>query len=141
MASVSGDQTQDRDSAIADIIQGNSFALVGHESGPYALMLAVRDSQLVLDIRTATGVPVMMHLLSLRPLRSVLRDYFLMCDAHADAVRSGRPDHIQTVDMGRRGVHDQGAERLAERLDGKIVADFATLRRLFTLLTALHRRG
>ncbi len=135
------DQEHERRTAIFDLLEDNEFGLVGHASGPYHLTIALHDSKLALDVRTEAGRPVMVHLLSLQPFRRLLRDYTMMCDSYVAAIRSATPDQIQAIDMGRRGLHNEAAERLAERLKGKITADFDTMRRLFTLLTALHRKA
>lgn len=135
------DQKHERLTAIDDLLEANSFAVPGHGGGPYGLVLSIREARLVLDIRTEAGEPVIVHLLSLRPFRRLLEDYMFVCDSYVAAIRSASPAQIEAIDMGRRGLHDEGAERLTERLQGKIDADFATMRRLFTLLFALHWRG
>lgn len=137
----SPDQAHERRTAIQDLLEANRFVVPGHAGGPYHLILSVRDAKLVLDIRTEAGEPVMVHLLSLRPLRGLLKDYLLVCDTHFAAARTASPAQIEAIDMGRRGLHNEGAERLAARLAGKVETDFATMRRLFTLITALHWKG
>lgn len=137
----SPDQKHERLTAIDDLIEANRFAVHGHAGGPYGLILSIREARLVFDIRTAAGEPVIVHLLSLRPLRRLFEDYMLVCESYVAAIRSASPAQIEAIDMGRRGLHNEGAERLMERLKGKIDADFATMRRLFTLLFALHWRG
>ena len=127
--------------AIEDLLEANRFAVPGHAGGPYNLILSIQDAKLVLDIRTEAGDPVMVHLLSLRPLRSLLKDYLFVCDSYVAAIRTASPAQIEAIDMGRRGLHDEGAERLGERLRGKIETDFPTMPRLFTLITALHWRS
>ena len=135
------DQAHERRTAIHDLLEANRFAVPGHAGGPYGLTLSIQDARLVLDICTEAGEPVLVHLLSLRSLRALLRDYLLICDSYVAAIRTASPAQIEAIDMGRRGLHDEGAERLAERLKGKIEADFGTMRRLFTLITALHWKG
>ena len=135
------DQAHERRTAIEDLLESNRFAVPGHAGGPYELTLSIQDAKLVFDIRTEAGDAVVVHLLSLRPLRAVLRDYLLVCDSYVAAIRTASPAQIEAIDMGRRGLHNEGAERLADRLQGKIEADFATMRRLFTLLAALHWKG
>ena len=135
------DQKHERLTAIDDLLEANRFAIPGHDGGPYGLFLSIREARLVFDVRTEAGEPVVVHLLSLRPLRRLLEDYMLICDSYVAAIRSASPAQIEAIDMGRRGLHNEGAERLMERLQGKIDADFATMRRLFTLLFALHWRG
>lgn len=135
------DQAHERRTAIEDLIEVNSFAVSGHCGGPYHLHLSIQEAKLMLDIRSEAGEPVIAHLLSLRPLRGLLRDYLMICDSYVAAIRSASPAQIEAIDMGRRGLHNEGAERLAERLRGKVETDFNTMRRLFTLLTALHWKG
>jgi len=135
------DQEHERRIAVYDLVEVNSFGVPGHEGGPYALRLAMRDKKLLLDIQDEAGATVAAHLLSLTPFRRILRDYFLVCESYYAAIRSSAPERIEAIDMGRRALHDEGARVLAERLQGKVACDFDTARRLFTLLTALHWRG
>ncbi|KAA5804684.1 UPF0262 family protein [Alkalicaulis satelles] len=127
--------------AIADLLDSNVFEPAGAEGGPYALRLAIEDQRLVFDVKTQDGRPVRMFVFSLGPLRRILKDYFLMCDSYYAAVRDAPLAQIEAIDMGRRGVHNEGSSLLRERLAGKIEVDFDTARRLFTLICALHRRG
>ena len=99
------------------------------------------ESKLVLSVGTEAEDPVMSHILSLKPLRSVVKDYLMVCDTYYAAIRSSTPSQIEALDMGRRGLHNEGAELLGDRLRGKIECDPDTLRRLFTLVTALHWKG
>ncbi len=135
------DQEHERQIAIYDLVEVNSFGVPDHDGGPYALHLAMRDKKLVFDIREIDGTPVIAHVLSLTPFRRILRDYFMVCESYYAAIRTATPAQIEAIDMGRRGLHDEGAQVLAERLNGKIACDFDTARRIFTLLTALHWRG
>ena len=135
------DQEHERRVAIYDLLEANSFALPGCARGPYHLLIGLQDAKLAFHVRTEDGELVILHLLALQPFRRLLRDYMLVCESYVAAIRSATPDQIQAIDMGRRGLHNEAAERLAERLDGKIAADFDTFRRLFTLLTALHWKG
>lgn len=135
------DQEHERRIAIYDLIENNSFAVQGHDGGPYRLAVALQDGKLVLAVSTEAGEPVVSHLLSLQPLRSLVKDYLLLCDNYYAAIRTAAPGQIEAIDMGRRGLHDEGAEVLGERLRGKIDCDPDTLRRLFTLVTALHWKG
>ena len=135
------DQEHERAIAIYDIVEANSFAVPGHDGGPYAVRLGLVDKKLSFEISTADGRPVMTHLLSLTPFRNVIRDYKLVCDSYYKAIRTASPAQIEAIDMGRRGLHDEAAELLRERLDGKVAVDFDTARRLFTLLFALQWRG
>lgn len=127
--------------AIADLLDSNFFAPVGSEAGPYDLRLAIEDERLVFDIKREDGEPVRIFVLSLGPLRRIIKDYFLICESYYQAVRDAPLAQIEAIDMGRRGVHNEGSTLLKERLEGKIEVDFDTARRLFTLICALHRRG
>ena len=135
------DQEHERRIAIYDLVEENSFALHAHDGGPYRLAIGVQEGRLLLAVMDESGVGLMSHLLSLKPFRSILRDYLMLCDNYYQAIRSASPRQIEAIDMGRRGLHDEGAALLGERLRGKIEADHATLRRLFTLVTALHFKG
>ena len=135
------EQEHERTIAIYDLIESNSFAVTGHEGGPYALQVGLRSNQLLLDIRDAAGSPVIAHLLSLSPFRRVVKDYFLVFESYYAAIKTASAAQIEAIDMGRRGLHDEAAELLIERLSGKIDVDFDTARRLFTLITALHWKG
>ena len=96
------------------------------------------DGRLVFDIREENGTPVMAHMLSLTPFRRIVKDYFMICDSYYKAIRTATPSQIEAIDMGRRGLHNEGSELLRERLAGKIELDLDTARRLFTLICALH---
>ncbi len=135
------DQEHERAIAIYDIVEANSFALPSHDGGPYALHLSLIEKKLCFDIRTAEGAPVVAHHLSLSPFRGVIRDYEMVCDSYYKAIRSASPAQIEAVDMGRRGLHNEAAELLMQRLDGKVAIDFDTARRIFTLIFALHWKG
>ena len=135
------DQEHERAIAIYDILEANSFALPEHEGGPYALHLALVENRLCFDIRTAEGEPLIAHHLSLTPFRRVVRDYEMICDSYYKAIRSASPAQIEAIDMGRRGLHNEAAELLLERLAGKVVLDHDTARRIFTLIFALHWKG
>jgi uncharacterized protein (UPF0262 family) len=131
----------EREVAIFDILDGNSFALVGRDDGPYKLSLAIADDRLVFAVGTEAQDAVVTHLLSLTPLRRIMKDYFIVCDSYYQAIRTAPPSRIQAIDMGRRGLHDEGSRLLVQRLEGKITLDHDTARRLFTLICALHWRG
>jgi uncharacterized protein (UPF0262 family) len=135
------DIEHERAVAIYDLIEENTFAPVGHEGGPFALHLSITGNRLVLDVRRADGAPVMMHLMSLSPLRRIVKDYFMVCDSYYAAIRAATPEHIEALDMGRRSLHDEGSELLMERLKRKVKVDFDTARRLFTLICVLHWKG
>ncbi len=140
LAAGSPDAEHERRVAIFDLLEGNSFALEG-ASGPYRLRLAVQEGKLVFDIAGMDGAQLRVLVLSLSPLRRVIKDYFLVCDSYYDAIRHASPAQIEAIDMGRRGLHNEGSQLLAERLRGKVDIDHDTARRLFTLICALHARG
>lgn len=128
--------------AIYDLIEDNSFKPVGHDGGgPYALNLGVNGNRIVFDIRLMDGTPVIAHLLSLAPFRRIVKDYFVVCDSYYAAIRTATPDRIEALDMGRRGLHDEGSRLVMERLKRKVDVDFETARRLFTLISVLHWKG
>ncbi len=135
------DVDDEREVAIYDLIENNQFAPEGHDTGPYALALSIAESRLVFDIRDARGGPVMTHMLSLTPFRRIVKDYFLICDSYYQAIRRSTPSQIEAIDMGRRGLHDEGSRLLMERLERKVTVDFDTARRLFTLICVLHWKG
>jgi len=125
--------------AIFDLVEQNSFAPEGAEGGPYALRLSSQDNRLAFDI---TGPDfARTHVLSLSPMKTVIRDYALICESYYEALRGSSPSQIESVDMGRRGLHNEGAELLRGRLEGKVEIDKETARRLFTLVCAVYRRG
>jgi uncharacterized protein (UPF0262 family) len=132
---------QEREVAISDLLEGNHFKPKGSSSGPYRLALSVKENRLVFDIAREGGVRVARILLSLTPFRSIVRDYFLVCDSYYKAIRTAPPSQIESLDMGRRAVHNEGTELLIERLGCKIETDFETARRLFTLICVLHLKG
>jgi len=135
------DIEHERAVAIYDLIEENMFAPADHDGGPYALQLSIAENRLVFDIREEDGTPVMAHFLSLTPLRRIVKDYFLVCDSYYKAIRTATPTQIEAIDMGRRGLHNEGSELLRERLKEKIEIDFDTARRLFTLICVLHWKG
>jgi uncharacterized protein (UPF0262 family) len=137
----SPDIEHERAVAIYDLLEDNSFAPVDHDGGPYVLHLSIAENRLVFDIRSEDGAPVMAHLFSLTPLRRIVKDYFLICDSYYKAIRTSTPSQIEAIDMGRRGLHNEGSELLMERLKEKIAVDFDTARRLFTLICVLHWKG
>ena len=137
----SPDIEHERAVAIYDLLEDNSFAPVDHDGGPYALHLSITENRLVFDIRHADGTPVMAHLLSLTPLRRIVKDYFMICDSYYQAIRTSTPSQIEAIDMGRRGLHDEGSRTPDGAAEGKISVDFDTARRLFTLICVLHWKG
>lgn len=128
--------------AICDLLEDNTFYPVGDtESGPYRLKLSLIEKKLVFDISREDGTPVAVHILSLTPFRRIIRDYYLICDSYNEAILSSTPNKVEAIDMGRRGLHNEGSQAFLDRLFGKIDMDFDTARRLFTLLCVLHWRG
>ena len=125
--------------AIFDLVEKNCFQPAEAEGGPYALKLSLQDNRLVFDVRGPGFGRA--YALSLTPLKTVLRDYLLICDSYYEALRGSSPSQIEAVDMGRRGLHNEGADQLTQRLEGKVAMDRETARRLFTLVCALYRRG
>jgi uncharacterized protein (UPF0262 family) len=137
----SADQEHERAIAIYDLLEDNRFSVIGHDGGPYSLIIALLDAKLAFDVRDADGKGVVTHILSLTPFKRILKDYFMICETYYAAIRQASPSRIEAIDMGRRGLHNEGAQLLAERLKGKIDTDPDTARRLFTLVTALHWKG
>ena len=135
------DIEHERAVAIFDLVEDNCFEPVGHGGGPYHLKLSLAESRLVFSIVTEAGEPVATHILSLTPFRRIVKDYFMICESYYAAIRQSSPAQIEAIDMGRRGIHNEGSQTLIDRLDGKIVVDFQTARRLFTLICVLHWRG
>ena len=135
------DVEHEREIAIYDLLEQNTFTPVGHDGGPYALNLSVNGNRLVFDIRLEDGTPVMAHLFSLSPLRRIVKDYYMICDSYYAAIRTATPDKIEAIDMGRRGIHNEGSVILMERLKDKVSLDMDTARRLFTLICVLHWKG
>jgi len=135
------DVEHERAVAIYDLLEENVFAPLDDDNGPYSLHLSIADNRLVFDIRAADSTPVMAHLLSLSPFRRIVKDYFMICDSYYDAIRTATPERIEALDMGRRGLHDEGSRILQERLRRKVKTDFSTARRLFTLICVLHWKG
>jgi uncharacterized protein (UPF0262 family) len=135
------DVEHERAVAIFDLLEDNSFAPEGHEGGPYKLYLSLVEQRLVFTIKTEGDEPVATHILSLTPFRRIIKDYFMICDSYYQAIRSSTPSQIEAIDMGRRGIHNEGSQTLMDRLSGKIKIDFDTARRLFTLVCVLYWRG
>ncbi|MCB9962774.1 MAG: UPF0262 family protein [Hyphomonas sp.] len=132
------DAEHERRVAIFDLIEQNSFKLIDKDQGPYILALSQAERRLVFAVKDEQGIQVHTFILSLGPFRGVIRDYFMICDSYYDAIRTQTPHQIEAIDMARRGIHNEGSELLAERLEGKVEVDFLTARRLFTLICALH---
>jgi len=134
----SPDQEHERAIAIYDLVEENSFGVPGRDDGPYALRVGLHDSRLAFDVKAASGEAVLSFGLSLTPFRSILKDYFLICESYYAAIRTASPAQIEAIDRGRRALHDEGAALVAQRLADKVEIDAPTARRLFTLIGALH---
>ena len=135
------DIEHERAIAIYDLVEQNLFAPEGATGGPYTLHIGITGNRLMFDIRREDGTPVVAHMLSLTPFRRIVKDYFMICDSYYHAIRTATPERIEAIDMGRRGIHDEGSRTLMERLEGKVRVDFETARRLFTLISVLHWKG
>ena len=132
---------QEKDVAIYDILEQNHFRPKGSPGGPYHLVLTTAENRLMFDLRLSDDSEHGRILLSLTPFRRVLKEYHQVCQTYYAAVREATPQRIEAIDMGRRGLHDDGSNLLRERLEGKVEMDFDTARRLFTLISALYLKG
>ena len=136
------DVEHERAVAIFDLIEENSVRPVDDTGpGPYRLKLSLVEARLVFAISRENGEDVVTHILSLTPFRRIVKDYYMICESYYEAIRNSTPSQIEAIDMGRRGLHDEGSQTLKDRLSGKIDVDFGTARRLFTLVCVLHWRG
>lgn len=131
----------ERQVAIFDLLESNCFELVEGFSGPYRIRLSLRDANLIIEATDEDGGHETEISLSMRPFRKIIKDYFLICESYFEAIRSATPSRIEAIDMGRRGLHNDGAALLADALAGKIRIDEETARRLYTLICVLHIRG
>lgn len=137
---------QERRVAIFDLLEDNSFTLPGRDGqaapeGPFHLGLSIREKRLVFDVNTENSEKAAEFHLSLGPFRQVVKDYFQICESYFEAVKTAAPSQIETIDMARRGIHNEGSRVLQERLEGKVELDTDTARRLFTLICVLHFGG
>ena len=136
------DVEHERAVAIFDLIEENSFCPVNDTGeGPYRLKLSLVEARLVFAIARENGEQVVTHILSLTPFRRIVKDYYMICESYYEAIRNSTPSQIEAIDMGRRGLHDEGSHVLMERLKHKVKIDFETARRLFTLMCVLHWKG
>jgi uncharacterized protein (UPF0262 family) len=131
----------ERQVAIFDILESNSFSLDEGPEGPYRLRLAIIEKRLCFEVFSEERAPLTTFVLSLTPLSKLIKDYFLVCESYYEAIKTAPPSRIEALDMGRRGLHDEGSRILLDRLHGTITTDFDTSRRLFTLICALHWKG
>jgi uncharacterized protein (UPF0262 family) len=134
------DIEHERAVAVYDLVEDSAFSLKARP-GPYRLTISLSDRRLVLDIRSESNEPLVMHALSLTPFGRIVKDYTLICDSYREAIRSAAPSRVEAIDMARRGLHDEAAGIVRERLKNKVELDRNTARRLFTLIYVLHLRG
>jgi len=132
-------QEADRLQAVMDLEAENQFAAAAHPNAQSILHLSIQEGRLVFDIRNARDEPLAAVVLALGPFKMLVKDYQMLLDSYAGAIAEGREAKIQAIDMGRRGLHNEGATLMQERLEGKAIIDFPTARRLFTLVCALHQ--
>lgn len=140
----SPDIEHERKVAIFDLLEKNEFTVVDQSKsakGPFHLTLSIADNRLVFDIADHQERQCAVFGLSMSPFRRIVKDYFMICDSYFQAIKTATPSQIEAIDMGRRGLHNDGSEVLQARLSGKIEVDFDTARRLFTLICVLHWRG
>jgi uncharacterized protein (UPF0262 family) len=140
LSAQSADAEHERRVAIFDLLEANEFEVIDGPEGPYAVHLSVVEQKLVFDVKLLDGADVRIFVLSLSPFKRVVRDYFMICESYHQAIRTATPSQIEAIDMGRRGLHNEGSRLLEARLEGKVRFDFDTARRLFTLICALHVR-
>ena len=133
----------EREVALFDLLEENMFVLKGEgaAAGPYHLKLGLSEDRLIFDVSDTKDTPCRQVVLPVKPFRSVIKDYFVICESYFDAIKASSPSQIEAIDMGRRALHNEGAEMLRERLSADVNLDQATARRFFTLLCVLHMRG
>ena len=137
----SAEAEQERAVAIFDLIEENEFAPSIEHPGPYHLILSVADNKLVFDVRDTGDQEIYKFILSMTPFRRIIKEYFDVCESYFAAIKASSLSQIEAIDMGRRGLHNEGSQTLLDRLSGKIDVDFNTARRVFTLICVLHWRG
>jgi uncharacterized protein (UPF0262 family) len=138
---VSPNLEHERRIALFDLMDANTFAVVGEDRGPYMLALGLADGRLAFDVTDMRGERVRAHHMALSPLRKLIKDYAIICESYYAAIRDAPPAQIEAIDMGRRALHNDAAEALVKALDGKFAINRDTARRLFTLVYAMHQRG
>lgn len=141
LAPANANLEHERRIALFDLEETNSFAVIGHDRGPYLLMLAIHEGRLAYQIADESGAQVVTHIISLSPVRKLIKDYAIICDSYYAAIRDASPSQIEAIDMGRRGLHNEAADALVKSLEGKFTVDHETARRLFTLICALQTRA
>jgi len=132
------DRDHERDVAIFDLGEDNSFGVKGRDEGPYCLTIAQSESRLTFEVRSQAGERIVEFVVSMTPFRPLLKDYFLVCETYYSAIRTASPRQIEAIDRERSALHNEGAALIAARIDERIEIDEATSRRLFTLISALH---
>ena len=135
------DIEHERKVAMFDLLEENHFSLIGAQPSPYDVILAVQENRLVMHVRDPEEEPIKDIRLDLRPFRRIVKDYFLVCESYFNAIKTSTPSQIEAIDMGRRGLHNEGSDLLRDRLASKVDMDNNTARRLFTLVCVLHIRG
>ena len=140
LAPATADIEHERKVAIYDLLEENYFQPIGVEAGPFELYLSNVERRLVFDVRLEGGEALGQVHLSMTPFRRIIKDYFMLCESYYDAIRNAAPSQIETIDMARRGMHNEGSDILQERLTDKIKLDQNTARRLFTLICSFHMR-
>jgi len=131
----------ERKVAIYDLLDGNYFRLIDGPDGPYVLRLSIEDNRLAFDVRDVNHTPLKSFILALSPFRSIVREYLMVCESYYTAIKTASPSQIEAIDMGRRGLHNDGSDFLTQRLLDKVELDANTSRRLFTLVCVLHIKG
>jgi uncharacterized protein (UPF0262 family) len=139
--SPSPEADHERRMAVHDLLEDNTFALRDGHEGPYKLQLSTADGRLLFEIFNDRQEKISIIGLSMTPFKGIVKDYFLICESYYQAIKLSTPTQIETIDMARRGLHNEGSELLKERLTGKVDLDFDTARRLFTLVCVLYWRG
>jgi len=140
LAVTSPEMEHERRVAIFDLLEENSFHPKESKSGPYVVNLSLAEDRLVLNVLRTNGVPRGDFSFSIKPFRRIIKDYFMICEAYHDAIRTATTAQIEAIDMGRRGLHNEGSRLLEDSLRNSVDLDFNTSRRIFTLVCALHRR-
>lgn len=140
LAVTSPEMEHERRVAIFDLLEENSFQPIRSQSGPYIVNLSLVEDRLVFNIQRTNGMPRGEVSFSIKPFRRIIKDYFMICEAYHDAIRTATTAQIEAIDMGRRGLHNEGSRLLEDSLRNSVEVDFNTSRRLFTLICALHRR-
>jgi uncharacterized protein (UPF0262 family) len=138
---VAPDEDHEREVAVFDLVEENSFGAPGRDDGPYSLTIAQQDSKLIFVLRTQARETVADFVVSMTPFRPLLKDYFLVCETYYNAIRTASPRQIEAIDRERTALHNEGANLMAARLADKVEIDMPTARRLFTLISALHWKG